>query len=198
MKFTKANDDPAIVDVYFDELESFDLSSVFSHKEAYRLNYGDLVVYEGRKTIPNDSEAYGKMREIVYPSIMEITKTLLSMDPVRYPKPQVPSLLKNCRVGILVTIDEAGFSQPWHLDNRFIVASGMINATDNITSTHFSRENFHWENGGMDFSDCEIIHRAQNKKLTGTAWLNTESTWHCVPKVIEKERSILLYNVFYY
>jgi hypothetical protein len=198
MKITKVNKDPAIVDVYFDELENVDLDSVFSHKEAHRLNYGDLIVYEGRKTVPNDSEAYGKMTEIVFPLIMEITKTLLSIDPVRYPKPQVSDLLKNCRVGMLVTVDKDGFSQPWHLDNRFIVASGIINATDNITSTHFAKENFHWENGGTDFSNCKIIHKAKNKKFYGTAWLNTELTWHCVPRVIEKERSVLLYNVFYY
>lgn len=198
MKIEKVCENPAIVDVYFEELEGFKLEDIFSHKSGFRQDYGDLVVYEGRNTIPNDSEAYTEVVKITNPLIKEITETLLSIDITRYPAPQVPQLLERCRIGMLATTDSAGFSQPWHLDNRFIVASGIINATDNYTQTHFARENFHWENGGTDFSNCEIIHTGQSKKYYGTAWLNTELTWHCVPKVVEKTRSILLFNVFYY
>lgn len=197
MKILDTKYEPAILDFYFDELEDIKIEEVFNHSSGSKLDYGDLVVYDGRKTIPDTSAMFSKVDSILKPPIIKIAKTLLSMDKKRYPSFHIDDFFKKLRIGILITIDEPGFSQPWHLDNRFIALSGVINAQDNITRTHFSKENYHWASGGTDFSDCEIIHKGQCKKYTGTAWLNTELTWHCVPRVSEL-RKILLFNVFFY
>jgi hypothetical protein len=95
------------------------------------------------------------------------------------------------RIGILPTIDKVGWSMPWHLDNRFVAVSGTINIQDNTTQTYFAKQNYHWDG----FDDCEIIHKGQCSKFNGTAWINTEHTWHSVPR-IETERKTVLFNVF--
>lgn len=197
MKIEKIIEEPAIVDIYFDELENIDLDPIFNHEPGFRQDYKELVVYDGRKTIPNTSKEYSIVHNIINQPIIEIAKILLSLDKKRYPDFQIESLFQNCRLGILVTVDEPGFSQPWHLDNRFIVLSGVINAMDNTTQTHFATQNYHWVSNGTDFSTCDIIHKGQTKKYYGTAWLNTEITWHSVP-LVTSQRKILLYNLFFY
>ncbi len=197
MKIQQVCDEPAILDVYYDELEQVDFEPIFRSDNEYRQNYGDLVVYDGRKTIPGTSNEFTLLHSKLTKPILSITRELLSMDKKRYPVWQVEELMQKCRIGLLVTVDYPGFSQPWHLDNRFIVMSGVINVVDNSTSTTFSRHNSHWNTKGKDLPDTEIIYRGNGKKLHGTAWLNTELTWHCVPEVSEI-RKILLYNVFFY
>ena len=137
--------------------------------------------------------------------IYEITKKLLSVDtgnryPLSFNKDfdefYKKEVLKRDRALVLGTIDYKGFNQPWHLDNRFVMLSGSINIQDNVTTTHFGWEEKHWDNGGTNFDDCTIIHQGRGAKFTGTAWLNTERTWHCVPKVTEDVRRTLLFNVF--
>lgn len=196
MNIITAYDDPAIVDFYIDELKDFDFELLYSESESKRLDYGALEVYEGRKVVP-PGELQRTVDALIESPVLEITKTLLSMDTKRYPAVQIDQFYKNKSIGFLTTIDSPGWSMPWHLDNRFIAVSGVINARDNDTQTFFAKSNYHWNNGGTDFSDCEIIHKGKKNKLWGTAWLNTEHTWHCVPQIIT-ERHVLLFNVFFF
>lgn len=195
MKIIDANLDPAIVDIEIPELNNVDIDSLFSSK-SQRLDYGDLIVYDGRETIL-DNEEHSKLCNMLNPFIHEILEKLLSMDNVRYPKNQTKNLLNNnYKIGILPTIDYEGFSQPWHLDNRFIIISGSINVQDNEVKTHFADKNYHWTTNGKSFDNCNVIHRGRNKKFEGTCWLNTDTTWHCVPYVPAMRKTIL-FNAFF-
>lgn len=198
MKIIEINVDPAIVDIEIPELESFDFQTFFNNTPS-RTDYGNLIVYDGRVTIPYTAPKFDKLCKLLDNPIKEITRQLMAMDTIRYPlfmhknfdqwwDKEVKS---RGRIGVLPTIDKVGWSMPWHIDNRFIVISGTINVQDNETQTYFSKQNYHWEG----FDNCEIIHKGQNFQFKGTAWINTEHTWHCVPK-IEKERKTILFNVF--
>jgi len=202
LKIDKINNDPAIVNFEIPELSTFDFESFFNN-DASRSDYGNLIVYDGRVTIPHTAPNFSDICALLSTPIYEITKTLHEMDRIRYPLFSYSSfddffsksVIQRSKIGILPTIDKPGFSQPWHLDNRFVMVSGSINIQDNTTQTRFAKQNFHWDNGGTDFQHCELIHAGQSKKFTGTAWINTEHTWHCVPKVVDERRTIL-FNVF--
>ena len=136
--------------------------------------------------------------------IYQITKKLWEMDKTRYPLFRFSdfedfykkNILSRQLIGILGTIDHKEWSQPWHLDNRFIMISGSINIQDNETSTYFSKENYHWLNGGTSFDHCKLIYQGRKTKFSGTAWINTEHTWHSVPRITEDQRKTILFNVF--
>ena len=203
MKLTEVSNDPAIVDIEIPELESFDFDSYFN-LSAKRGDYGNLGVEQGRETIRYDHPLHTELYNIMANPIFNITKNLLSMDTQRYPLHRYKSfeefykteIIKRDKIGISGTIDHKEWSQPWHLDNRFIMISGSINIQDNQTSTYFAKENYHWSNGGTSFDHCKIIYKGRNTKFTGTAWINTEHTWHSVPRIIEDQRKTLLFNVF--
>jgi hypothetical protein len=198
MIITEMYPDPAIIDIELPELELFDFETLFN-VVPIRKNYGNLVVNDGRVTIPSSAPSFNKLCNLLESPIKEMTRKLMSMDTIRYP------LFRNKnfddwwdkevtlrgRVAISPTIDKVGWSMPWHLDNRFIILSGIINVQENTTQTYFAKQNYHW-NG---FEDCEIIHKGQSSKFKGTAWINTEHTWHSVPQ-IETERKTILFNVF--
>lgn len=203
MKLTEVNADPAIVDIEIPELESFDFDSYFN-LTASRSDYGNLVVAQGRETITHDHHLHTKLFDILSEPIFNIAKNLHSIDKIRYPLFRYKTfeefykkdILQRGRVGMLGTIDHKGWSQPWHLDNRFIMISGSINIQDNETSTYFAKENYHWVNGGTSFDHCKIIYKGRKTKFTGTAWINTEHTWHSVPRITEDQRKTILFNVF--
>jgi len=203
MKLTEVNADPAIVDIEIPELESFDFDSYFN-LTASRSDYGNLVVAQGRETITHDHHLHTKLFDILSEPIFNIAKNLHSIDKIRYPLFRYKTfeefykkdILQRGRVGMLGTIDHKGWSQPWHLDNRFIMISGSINIQDNETSTYFAKENYHWVNGGTSFDHCKLIYKGRNTKFSGTAWINTEHTWHSVPRITEDQRKTILFNVF--
>ena len=203
MKLTEVSNDPAIVDIEIPELESFDFDSYFN-LSAKRGDYGNLGVEQGRETIRYDHPLHTELYNIMANPIFNITKNLLSMDTQRYPLHRYKSfeefykteIIKRDKIGISGTIDHKEWSQPWHLDNRFIMISGSINIQDNETSTYFSKENYHWLNGGTSFDHCEIIYKGRSTKFSGTAWINTEHTWHSVPRITEDQRKTILFNVF--
>jgi hypothetical protein len=85
---------------------------------------------------------------------------------------------------------------PWHLDNRFIAASGIINVIDNTVSTCFSKIEDTWQ-GPNNYSTSNIFHRGRTKQFEGTAWLNTEHTWHLLPEVTDV-RKVILFNVTFF
>ena len=203
MKLTEVSNDPAIVDIEISELESFDFDSYFN-LSAKRGDYGNLGVEQGRETIRYDHPLHTELYNIMANPIFNITKNLLSMDTQRYPLHRYKSfeefykteIIKRDKIGISGTIDHKEWSQPWHLDNRFIMISGSINIQDNQTSTYFAKENAYWNNGGTTFDHCDLIYQGRKTKFTGTAWINTEHTWHCVPRIIEDQRKTILFNVF--
>lgn len=203
MKLTEVSNDPAIVDIEIPELESFDFDSYFN-LPAKRAEYGELVVEQGRVSITHDHPLHTNLFKIMADPILNIAKNLISIDKIRYPLFRHNSfeefyekdIIKRSRVGILGTVDHKGWNQPWHLDNRFIMLSGSINIQDNETSTCFAKENYHWANGGTNFDHCNLIHKGRTTKFTGTAWINTEHTWHCVPRITEDQRKTILFNVF--
>lgn len=203
MKLTEVSKDPAILDIEIPELASFDFDSYFN-LSAKRSDYGNLVVEQGRETITQDHILHTELCKIMAEPIFNISKTLHSIDTMRYPLFRHKSfeefykkdILRRGRIGILGTIDHKDWNQPWHLDNRFIMLSCSINVQDNETSTYFAKENFHWPNGGTSFDDCNLIYQGRKTKFTGTAWINTEHTWHCVPRITEDQRKTLLFNVF--
>jgi hypothetical protein len=203
MILTEVHNDPPMIDIDIPELESFDFETYFSLPSS-RINYGNLEVDEGRLTIPTDNSLHTELCMMMGKPIYEITKKLMSMDKHRYPLFSYKNfkdfyrsnVLSRNRKGILGTIDHNGWSQPWHLDNRFILLSASINIQDNETSTYFATKDYGWDNGGTNFNHCELIYTGRKNKFTGTAWLNTEHTWHCVPKIKEDQRKTILFNVF--
>jgi hypothetical protein len=203
MKLTEVNTDPTILDIEIPELESFDFDSYFN-LTSNRSNYGNLIVEQGRETITHNHPLHTKLCEIMSEPIFNITKKLNEIDNMRYPLFRYKSfeefynkdILQRGRIGILGTIDHKEWNQPWHLDNRFIMISGSINVQDNETSTCFAKENFHWPDGGTSFDHCDLIYQGRKTKFTGTAWINTEHTWHCVPRITEDQRKTILFNVF--
>ena len=203
MKLTEVSKDPAIVDIEIPELESFDFDSYFK-LSAKRLDYRNLGVELGRETIRFDHSLHTKLCKLMAEPIFNITKHLLSMDEIRYPQWRYKTfeefykkeIIRRERVGVAGTIDHKEWNQPWHLDNRFIMIAGSINIQDNLTSTYFAKENFHWPNGGTSFDHCDLIYQGRKTKFTGTAWLNTDQTWHCVPRITEDQRKTLLFTVF--
>ena len=203
MKLTEVSNDPGIVDIDIPELESFDFDSYFK-LAAKRPDFGNLIVEQGRETITHNHSLHTKLFEIMADPIYQITKKLWEIDTIRYPLFRFSDfddfyrqdILNRRRVGILGTIDHKEWSQPWHLDNRFIIISGSINIQDNETSTYFAKKNFHWPNGGTTFDHCDLIYQGRKTKFTGTAWINTEYTWHSVPRITEDQRKTILFNVF--
>ena len=203
MKLLEVSNNPAIVDIEIPELESFDFESYFNLNNQ-RSDYGNLVVEHGRMTVTHHHTLHTDLVKIMANPIYEITKKLWTIDSTRYPLFKFDNfdefyrleILNREKVGILGTIDYQDWNQPWHLDNRFIMVSGSINVQDNETSTYFAKENFHWPNGGTNFDHCELIYQGRKTKFTGTAWINTEHTWHCVPRITENQRKTILFNVF--
>ena len=203
MKLTEVSKDPAMVDIDIPELESFDFDSYFN-LPANRSDYGNLIVEQGRVSITHNHLLHTELVGIMADPIYQVTKKLWGMDEIRYPLFRFSDfddfyrtdILSRRRVGILGTIDHKEWSQPWHLDNRFIIVSGSINIQDNETSTYFAKQNFHWPNGGTTFDHCDLTYQGRKNKFTGTAWINTEHTWHCVPRITEDQRKTILFNVF--
>jgi hypothetical protein len=203
MKLTEVSVDPAIVDIDIPELESFDFDSYFN-LSASRSEYGNLIVAQGRETVTHNHDLHTELCSIMADPIFNIAKNLHSIDKTRYPLFRYKNfeefykkdILQRGRIGILGTIDYKEWNQPWHLDNRFILLSGSINVQDNETSTYFAKQNFHWPNGGTSFDHCDLIYQGRKTKFSGTAWINTEHTWHCVPRITENQRKTILFNVF--
>jgi hypothetical protein len=179
MILTEVYNDPAILDIEIPELDKFNFDSYFN-LPFKRANYGNLNVEQGRFIVDTNWYTYYTLSRIMSKPLEQITKKLLSMDLIRYPVVQK----RRYKTWVAGTADHQGFKQGWHLDNRFIMISGSINIQDNLTSTQFSKKN----------AD-NLIYQGRTSKFTGTAWLNTEHTWHRVPQVIEDVRKTLLFTI---
>lgn len=207
MNIIEISKDPAIIDVEFPEFERFNTDKLFEAQPG-RVDYGNLDVEPQRFTIfPRDdtNDEFSLLGKELYDPLKEITRRLIALDPLRYPLFDSPNFdvwytkryASKVKIGFSRVIDQPGFNQGWHLDNRFVLLSGIINMQDNDTQTTFAKERImRWvpEQVEHDYPE-KIIHRGQNKKWTGTFWLNTEITWHCVP-LVETTRKIILCNLF--
>lgn len=191
-----------IIDVCFEGLERFDIESIFS-APPQRANYGTLHVNPGRHTLMEGSVEFSNIIAKLRNPIYNISERLFQLSKNDYPligksfrQWWDKTIIPTNRVGIQRVIDSPGFNQPWHLDNRFTIASGIVNMQDNDTSTHFSKRNQYWNNNGDTFDHCELVHVGRKEKFTGTFWLNTSDMWHCVP-LIKSTRKILLFNLWF-
>lgn len=193
--------EPAVIDFYCDELETIseDLINLFNYKP-HRQDYKDLIVDNNRLLMPYDVKEFNLLKKVIKPPLIDLSKTLLDLETNRYPLKNHPDLhlFNDRKLSLSAVEDKEGFSMPWHIDNRFVIISGIINVQDNETQTLFSNNHYHWDTGGKNLTDDEynIIHRGQCKKFWGTAWVNTEITEHCVPYV-EKDRKIILFNLMF-
>jgi hypothetical protein len=202
MKIINEVNGSPIIDVCFEGLEMFDIESIFS-APPQRANYGTLHVNPGRHTLMEGSVEFSNMIAKLRNPIYNISERLFQMSKNDYPLINLSfrqwwdkTIIPTNRVGIQRVIDSPGFNQPWHLDNRFMIASGIVNMQDNDTSTHFSKRNEYWNNNGDTFDHCELVHVGRKEKFTGTFWLNTQDMWHCVP-LIKSTRKILLFNLMF-
>lgn len=191
-----------ILDIEFQNIPNFD--HLFVESNFSRKNYGDLHVEAGRQELSReyyDRQFISFEKEFLL-TVDEIAKTLLSLDTINYPihtdlnqwyDKKIKS--NNNRMSLL-TLDSPGFFMSWHLDNRLMIISGIVNLQDNTESTIFQKNNTGWRDDNFIGNPNNLVHTAKKEKHTGTFWLNTIDMWHAVPK-LTTSRKILLTNVFF-
>lgn len=200
-KITRVEGHP-IVDVEFQNIPDF--TDLFNVKNFNRKDYGQLVVEQGRMSLPesNASKEFTNFQREFYSVVDKITIDLIALDPISYPVMcelegwyhRKVSMLNNRMV--IPTLDQPGFNMPWHCDNRLIISSGIVNMQDHSVSTIFQKDNTGWVEEARTSNTDKLIHVAKKEKHTGTFWLNTNVMWHAVPK-IQEERHILLINAWF-
>ena len=191
-----------ILDIEFDHIPDFD--HLYIESNFHRKNYGDLHVETGRRELPIEQydETFLSFQKEFHKTIDIIAKKLISLDTINYPihmdlnRWYEKKIIMNENRMTLLTLDSPGFFMSWHLDNRLIIVSGVINLIDNTESTLFQRNNTGWFNDNFVGNPDNLIHIGKKSKHTGTFWLNTIDMWHAVPK-LTNERKILLTNVFF-
>jgi hypothetical protein len=191
------NNDPAIIEVEFEPIDQQLIDEIYSPANFEQLTFENLKVESGRKKISNaalEKPAYKKIEKHFRPMFKEITKFLTDMDKTRYPvfydfEDWWEKNNFDEKLAFMLVQDEVGFSQPYHLDNRFSMWAGSINLADNNTRTVFSNSNHTWESLGHNSE--ERFYQATGEKFKGTFWLNTENNWHAVPLVNENRRAIV-------
>jgi len=194
MKLTIVSDNPAIIDVEFEELTGIDFLPTFEYG-AHDINYGNLYVSTNRINFSADPNFIEIGNKILKKCVIEIVNKILDIEYLRFPFfegsiGKRENLLKQIRLS--KKLCKPGFSMPWHLDNRWAIVSGIINVQDNNISTHFAKRELPWLDQGKIIDDKEVFHIANTKKFTGTFWANTELTWHSVPYCYENRRIILV------
>lgn len=189
--------DPGIIEIEFEPIDQTIIDEIYTPENFEQLSFENLVVEGGRtKLTPKALSArpYKKLLKHFNPMFKEVTKALTDIDKLRYPVFYNfndwwnKNNFDDKRAFMLVE-DKAGFSQPYHLDNRFSMWAGVINLADNDTRTIFSHENHNWIHQGHNPE--ERFFQATGEKFKGTFWLNTENNWHGVPLVKEDRRAIV-------
>jgi len=191
--------DPAMIEVEFNPLPQKLIEYIFDKQNFQQQSFENLVVENGRLALQVEKVDRKKLaifRDHFTSGFKTITKRLVDLDVLRLPifydfeDWYNNNDFKN-KQAFGVMLDMPGFSQPFHLDNRFSMWAGSINLEDNDTTTIFTTENNHWINQGLDPS--EYYYKANGKKFTGTFWVNTENNWHGVP-LVKKERRVIVCN----
>lgn len=194
--------DTPIISIEFDNIPDF--SSMFTEEKLQRLNYGDLSVEQGRFVIDNafTHNEFSKFQQDFNSSLEFLCLELLKLDTLRYPIKENltdwfdKKIKCNNNWFLAPVLDKPGFFMPWHLDNRLMIISGIINLQYNECSTIFQKNDTGWGIDDFVGNPDQIFYKGIKAKHTGTFWLNTELTWHAVPKVKE-DRKILLFNAFF-
>ena len=191
--------DPAIIEIEFEPLHKKLIEYIYRKENFEQQSFENLVVEKGRLSLQVDrvdKEKLKKFREHFTNSFKFITKILTEMDVLRLPMfydfddwYSTNNLENKQAFGVM--LDTPGFSQPFHLDNRFMMWGGSINLANNETTTVFTTQNNHWVNQGLEPS--EYYYKASGKKFTGTFWVNTESNWHGVP-LVQTDRRLVVCN----
>jgi hypothetical protein len=208
MNIIEQRADPAIIDFEAPALSVIDFDKIYDHPLVAH-TYNTLIVNPGRYDMPNGTPEHAKLNSVLNDTMYEVIKKLTSMDQIRWPildlgyvdfddfyTKKIKTAIEHKGLYIMAMVCQPGFSMPWHLDNRFSMLSGIINVNDNETQTCFTTTSqASWDHSTKSPKpDTPIIHRGTKNKFQGTAWLNTELTWHCVPKVTV-ERKIVLFGV---
>lgn len=191
-----------ILDIEFENIPNFD--HLYVETNFQRKNYGELHVEQGRTELTEDQydKTFRSFQKEFYLTIDAIAIKLLSLDPINYPIHTNlvdwydRKIKSNQNRMILLTLDSPGFFMSWHLDNRLMIISGIINLKDNTESTIFQKNNTGWRNKNFVGDSSNLLHVAKKEKHTGTFWLNTVDMWHAVPE-LTSDRKILLTNVFF-
>lgn len=195
------NINPPVIQVEFKPLMSDDkLNKIYQDTNNFEeINYNkELTQISNRFSYKNKNKIAEKLSYNATLCFEKITKYIIKLDPVNYPiyygdVKSEDSLLSQWydeqqlwdkRHGLIV-LDKPGFSQGYHIDNRFVLWAGVINLQDNSTTT----EMYH----RIGEYDYKLYHKTIGTKWTGTFWLNTEHTWHMLPEV-QEDRRILLCN----
>ena len=193
-------ENPGMIEVEFEPIDQNIIDSIYEDDNLEQMSFENLVVESGRFLVSQkirESENYIKLETHFKGLHKTITQQLLDIDKVRWPIFYEFNTWWNNNnfdkyTDITVVLDKPGFSQPFHLDNRFAMWAGTINLDDNETTTIFGNAESNWIDKGLDKS--ERYYQASGKKWTGTFWLNTENNWHGVP-LVNKDRRILIVNM---
>jgi hypothetical protein len=204
--------EPSICTAEFDNIPEELITKIFNQENFVKGNYGALLVENERIELDQKywNEDYRTLKSYFYPHIVKITQELIESDPIHYP---FFDHMKDFKLwfdnhfingpgyfGLVPIIDQVGFYQLPHIDNRFSFMAGIINVQENQTGTIFLENkqiSSPWhEHHGLGCTDEEIIYRASGKKHSGTFWLNGDNNWHAVPRVLET-RKIFLLNLYF-
>lgn len=189
--------EPSMIEVEFVPIDQHIIDGIYSSNDFEQLSFENLTVENGRKILnekARETENYKIIHSHFLSMFKEITKIFVEMDKIRYPvfydfEDWWSKNNFDDKVAFMIVEDKAGFSQPYHLDNRFSMWAGSINLADNDTGTIFSNSNHSWENLGHDPE--ERFYKATGQKFKGTFWLNTENNWHAVPYLNKDRRAIV-------
>lgn len=194
-------EDPAIIEVEFVPIADKFLKKVYNEPCFDQLSFDKLKIETGRLyySNPTPSKAFNIVQDYFVSAFKQITLMFLELDPVRYPvlwkntSASRDELFSNwydntnmkAYTNFMLCLDKAGFHQGIHLDNRFSMWAGIINLKENEFGTyHYTTAG----NFGQDHYGTPHSFVASGKKMTGTFWLNTESTFHGVPHLSQDRR----------
>lgn len=189
-------EDPAIIEVEFEPYLQKDIDLIYNQEYFEELKFENLTVYDGRfclnKAGQNLTE-FKNLKKYFLPAFKSITEILLGIDKKRYPifynfNDWWEANNLKTKDSFNLVIDKEGFSQPFHLDNRFSMWAGSINLDNNETTTVFSNQHL-WIDDGYD--PYTQYYKACGTQWKGTFWLNTENNWHGVPLVKKDRRSVI-------
>jgi len=144
-----------------------------------------------RRVFHGESKEFNKFKSALIDSIPSMVETFIRMDqqqkvsPHRWPAHEVDNIAKRIRLQLLPVIDMPGFKLGSHIDQRSWFATGLLNVSDNVSVTRFTKKR------KSLITPC--YYKAEGRAGKGVLWLNTESTWHHMERV-PHERKIIQIN----
>jgi len=184
-------DEPPIIGFEYD---TGDLESVYSREMISDPSEQGLGhPYQNlRRLFYGESKGFKNFYKTVQDSIPSIVEKFISMDqqqnkmPKRWASHDVERIARSIKLQMLPVIDMPGFQLGSHLDQRTWFATGLLNISDNVSVTHFTKK--------KDSMFTKSYYKAEGASSKGILWLNTESTWHHMTPV-PHERKIIQINL---